>query len=399
MPRKHLTDKAIKSLRTVLPQEDFIDDGFTRRGITFGLRASRTGTKEFFVRYRDATKRYRRVSIGDAALLPLSKAHEKASDIASKLDQGLDPALERDAYKSAITFSDLCSQYLTIHAQQKKDGGQEDRRIIEADLLPAWGPQKACDVQRRDVIFLLDTIGIQRGAPVMANRTRALISSIFSFALEREIVTTSPCFGLKKKFKEKSKDRFLNDAEIKAVWKQLEDEVPEIRAALLFILLTGQRPGEVIQTKWSDVGDDNGWRLSSVQTKNGRSQTVPLSSGAIDLLTSLRHHRSPSAYIFKTSRSEHVKHRTLQNATTRIAARAQIESFTPHDLRRTAATLLRKTGARRETLAKILNHASNSVTDIYDHYNEVAEKRESLEKLWVLICGLTTPTTARRAVA
>jgi hypothetical protein len=180
MPRKHLTDKAIKSLKTALAQEDFIDDGLTRRGITFGLRVSRTGTKEFFVRYRDLTKRYRRVSIGDASIIPLSNAHEKASEIVSKIAQGLDPAYERDAYKSAITFADLCAKYLASHARQKKDCGQEDRRIIEADLLPAWSNHKACDIQRRDVIALLDGIGVERAAPIMANRTRALISSILA---------------------------------------------------------------------------------------------------------------------------------------------------------------------------------------------------------------------------
>ena len=381
MPRKHLTDNAIKSLKTALPQEDFIDDGFTRRGITFGLRVSRTGTKEFFVRYRDITRRYRRVSLGDATLLSLAKAHEKGSNIASKLDQGLDPAKERDSYKSAITFSDLCRQYLSIHARLKRDGGQEDSRIIKADLLPTWRARKACDIHRRDVIALLDSIGIQRAAPIMANRTRALISSIFTFAVERELVSSSPCYGLKKKFKEKSKDRFLSDIEIKALWNQVAGETPETRAALLFILLTGQRPGEVIRAKWSDIGDDNIWHLSRERTKNGRPQAVPLSSVAIKVLQELRGRGRDGSCIFKTSRSEHIKLRSLQNATSRISTKAHICPFSPHDLRRTAATLLRRVGTRRETLAKILNHVSSSVTDIYDHYNEADEKYAALEKL------------------
>jgi integrase len=399
MPRKHLTDRAIKSLTTALAQEDFIDDGFTRRGITFGLRVSRTGTKEFFVRYRDIAKRYRRFSLGDAALLSLAKAHEKASDISSKLDQGLDPAKDRDSYKNAITFSDLCSHYLSIHARLKKDGGQEDSRIIKADLLPAWGARKACDIHRRDVIALLDSIGIQRAVPIMANRTRALISGIFTFAVEREFVSSSPCYGLKKKFKEKSKDRFLSDIEIKALWNQVTEEAPETRAALLLIILTGQRPGEVIKAKWTDISPDHAWRLSNEQTKNGRSQIVPLNSGAIDILNDLRRRCDPNDCIFKTSRSQHIKHRSLQNATRRIAIKAKIPFFTPHDLRRTAATLLRKTGTRRETLTKILNHVSNSVTDVYDHYNEAPEKRDALEKLWKHIQPLIPLQTEHKAVA
>ena len=108
MPRKHLTDKAIKSLKTTLPQEDFIDEGFIRRGVTFGVRVNRTGTKEYFVRYRDLTKRYRRISLGDATVLSLSAARKKVSELVLKIAEGLDPAYERDSYKSAITFADLC---------------------------------------------------------------------------------------------------------------------------------------------------------------------------------------------------------------------------------------------------------------------------------------------------
>jgi len=399
MPRKHLTDKAIKSLRTSLPQEDFIDDAFSRRGMTFGIRVSRTGTKEFFVRYRDISRSYRRISIGDALFIPLFRAREKASEIVSKIAQGLDPAQERDAYKNAIKFSDLCAQYLSTHARLKKDLGQEDQRIIEADLLPAWGIYKACDIQRRDVIALLDLIGIQRAAPIMANRTRALISSIFSFAVERELVTVSPCQGLKKKFREKSKDRFLADSEISALWQHLEGESLETRAALQFILLTAQRPGEVITAKWADIGSDGIWRLSGETTKNGRQQIVPLSDGALSVLEALKGTPEPSDHIFRTARSPHIKHRTLQNATVRLANQANIASFTPHDLRRTAATLLRKTGSRTETLRKILNHAAGSVTDIYDHYNEAVEKRSALEQLWAHISGITTKQLILKAVA
>lgn len=399
MPRKHLTDKAVRSLKTSLSQEDFFDESFTRRGITFGIRVTMRGSKEFFVRYRDVNKRYRRLTIGDAKSLPLFKAHERAAAIASKLDQGLDPAAERDTYKNATTFKELCTSYQNLHAKLKKDGGEEDSRIIRADLLPSWGDRKACDIQRKEVIALLDQIGTARNAPVMANRTRALLSSIFNFGVERELVETSPCYGLRKKFKETSKDRFLSDSEIKSLWTQFEKEAPETRGALQFILLTAQRPGEVMTAKWADIGSDNIWRLSSEKTKNGKRQIVPLSEGAAAILADLKDDSAPGDYIFKTARSAHIKHRTLQNATARLATNAQIPDFTPHDLRRTAATLLRKTGTRTETLRKILNHSTGSVTDIYDHYNEATEKRVALTQLWMHLAAITAEHQPMQAVA
>ncbi len=212
-------------------------------------------------------------------------------------------------------------------------------------------------------------------------------------------MTTSPCYGLKKKFREKSKDRFLSDTEIKALWNHLEKESLETKAALLFILLTAQRPEEVMTAKWSDIGSDGIWRLSSEKTKNSRRQIVPLSEGAVSILEDLKRYSEPGDYIFKTSRSHHIKHRTLQNTTSRLASQAEIANFTPHDLRRTAATLLRKTGTRTETLKKILNHSAGSVTDIYDHYNEAEEKKRALEQLWQHIQKLTKSPAVLLAVA
>lgn len=151
--------------------------------------------------------------------------------------------------------------------------------------------------------------------------------------------------------------------------------------------------------KWSDIGEDGIWRLSSEKTKNSRRQLVPLSQGALAILEELKRGAEPGEYIFKTARSHHIKHRTLQNATSRLANHAEISNFTPHDLRRTAATLLRKTGTRTETLKKILNHVAGSVTDIYDHYNEATEKRASLEQLWMHIEKVAGKQPLMRAVA
>lgn len=151
--------------------------------------------------------------------------------------------------------------------------------------------------------------------------------------------------------------------------------------------------------KWSDIGEDGIWRLSSEKTKNSRRQIVPLSQGALAILENLKREAEPGDYVFKTARSPHIKHRTLQNATSRLSTQAEIGNFTPHDLRRTAATLLRKTGTRTETLKKILNHTSGSVTDIYDHYNEAAEKRAALQQLWAHVEKALGDQPVMRAVA
>jgi integrase len=49
--------------------------------------------------------------------------------------------------------------------------------------------------------------------------------------------------------------------------------------------------------------------------------------------------------------------------------------FTPHDLRRTAATIARRGGAKREDVKALLDHLEGDVTAVYDKYDMLAEKR------------------------
>ncbi len=57
-----------------------------------------------------------------------------------------------------------------------------------------------------------------------------------------------------------------------------------------------------------------------------------------------------------------------------------IAKWTPHDLRRTAASHIAALGTDRFTLARILNHADREVTGVYDRYTYDDEKRRALRK-------------------
>ena len=58
----------------------------------------------------------------------------------------------------------------------------EDERLLNQDVIPAWGKRKAKSITRRDVILLLDEI-VDRGAPIQANRTLAVVRKMFNFAM------------------------------------------------------------------------------------------------------------------------------------------------------------------------------------------------------------------------
>ena len=70
--------------------------------------------------------------------------------------------------------------------------------------------------------------------------------------------------------------------------------------------------------------------------------------------------------------------RSIWKAVKRIRDRCQVD-FRPHDLRRTAASLMTGMGISRLTVSKILNHVESDVTAIYDRHSYDAEKRQALD--------------------
>lgn len=112
------------------------------------------------------------------------------------------------------------------------------------DVLPLWGIRKAADIKKRDVVLLLEGV-VERGSPIMANNTLEKIRKMFNFAVERDILEFTPCYGVKKPTRQEYKDRVLTDKEIVTVWSGLETAgtTEEMKRALKLILVTAQRPG------------------------------------------------------------------------------------------------------------------------------------------------------------
>ncbi|EKE01487.1 MAG: integrase family protein [uncultured bacterium] len=64
-----------------------------------------------------------------------------------------------------------------------------------------------------------------------------------------------------------------------------------------------------------------------------------------------------------------------------MGAFKNIKHFTPHDLRRTAASHMTASGVSRLVVSKLLNHVENSVTAIYDRHSYDKEKKQAME-MW-----------------
>jgi integrase len=149
----------------------------------------------------------------------------------------------------------------------------------------------------------------------------------------------------------------------------------KIKRGLKLILVTAQRPGEVIRMQRSEIRD-GWWILPGLKVKNGKTHRVYLSSLAKELIGD-----GDADYVMESR----LKDRPM--CTTAMAHALQkrglkhmgIDHFVPHDLRRTAATNIARLGYSTEVIAKVLNHSVRGITAVYNRYQYDEQVKEAMQ--------------------
>lgn len=386
MPTIALNDRAVAGLKPTDRQVDYFD----RTLPGFGVRVNPAGRKTFILLHRLHGKLQRLTlrdpkaegNISTYPLLSLVRARELAREAMRGASEGRDVSAERKQAR-ARTFGALADDYLEKHAKRKKRSWREDARLIRAEL-ESWKHRPVASIRRSDVRELLDTI-VDRGAPVAANRTLALIRKILNFGVDVEWAEANVAAKLAKPAAEHSRDRVLTPEELRTLWTWLERQPdPALddqaareyrlnRTALKLRLLTAQRGGEVVQMRWQDVDLESGWwTIPAEHAKNGLPHRVPLPAMVIDIIGGqLQQADHKDAHVFTGIRGTRQRRNALEGL--------DVVDVRPHDFRRTAASLMTGGGIPRLTVAKILNHADSSVTAIYDRHSYDSEKRAALD--------------------
>ncbi len=374
MPKIRLNHRTIPTLTAGDWLTDYWDDILPG----FGVRVSQSGRKTYVVRFNGGGSR-KRVTLGTFPELSLADAREKARQLlASPRAEVAPPAPVQEVVveETGPTFGELADVYIERHAKVKKRTWRDDERNLKVDLLPAWEVRPASDIGRRDVAELLDRI-VERGAPILANRVKALVSKIYNFGIGRGLVENNPAMGVAMPAKERQRDRVLSEDEIRALWRVLDGQGVVMAATFKMRLLTAQRGDEVLRMRWDQI-QDGWWTIPAEVAKNGLSHRVPLSPQASALLELLRPITGHSPWVFASPKKSTAPITAIQKAAERISKRSEVD-FVPHDLRRTAASFMTSMGISRLVVSKILNHVESGITAVYDRHSYDTEKRQALE--------------------
>jgi integrase len=247
-------------------------------------------------------------------------------------------------------------------------------------------------IRRSHVHALLDRIVAgefardNKPSPVMANRTQAVINVVFAWYADRDDDFTNPLAGMKRKAKEKARERTLTDDELRAVWKTAEANPHPFGNYIRFLLLTACRRNEAAELPWSELNGD--WLLPAARNKAGVELLRPLSETAQKIIAS---QPKVGEYVFSTD-GDGVHHLSGYGRRKQAFDQASGTSgWTLHDLRRTARSLMARAGVPDQHAEQCLGHTIGGVAGTYNRHSYHSEKLRAYEKLAALIERIVSP--------
>jgi integrase len=297
--------------------------------------------------------------------MSVEQARKAAYSVVNEIAKGIDPKAEKAKIAKEMLFSELFDEFMNKHAKLHKKSWKYDEDQYRLHL-SQFAKKKIGNINKTDVINMHSSLAKNNGI-YAANHALVLLNTVFNKAINWGWNGTNPCIGIKR-FKEKSRERFIQGDEITRFFEALNNEPNEVFKDFFYIcLLTGARRRNVQSMNWQDINFNRcEWRIH--ETKNGESQTIPLIPQAITILKE-RFNNKINDWVFPSalSKSGHIEE--PKKAWKRILKIADIKDLRIHDLRRTLGSWQAATGANSYIIGKSLGHKTQAATAIYARLN------------------------------
>lgn len=312
---------------------------------------------------------------------------------------------EQRRQEARKSVTQLFEHWARVDLSKRKDGGSEVRRMFEKDVLPIIGHLAVADVKKGHITEVTDAL-LSRGVNRMAKQIFSLMRQMFRFAVDRDLIEHDPSASIRKAKiggKDVERDRVLSDAEIRQLFKQMPAArlLITTEAAAWLALSTCCRIGELLAARWEHVDLELGtWLIPAEHSKNGKPHTVTLSTFATEQFKRVHEISGKSTWCYpNTNNTGPVCSKTVtkqlgdrqrppgKGTLTNRSAHAQAlllpgGKWTPHDLRRTGATMMTALGVLPEVAERCLNHTEeNKIKRVYQRHSYAAEMAEAWQRL------------------
>jgi integrase len=349
-----------------------------------------------------------------ASGVSLADARVKARKLHAAVREGFDPLLERDAEREAkaalakmteiklMRFRDVAAAYIAAHEASWRNAKhrQQWSNTLDAYAHPILGDLPVADVDTGAVMRVLEPIWREKAET--ASRLRGRIESVLDYAKARgwrdgenparwrgHVANMLP---KRSKVQPVEHHAALPWREIGAFMAGLSTQEGLGALALRFTILTGARPSESIEARWSEIDTSAGvWTVPPSRMKAGREHRVPLSDAALSVLREVAplHDDTRGGWIFPGARAG----RPLSNmAFLMLLRRMERGDLTAHGFRSTFRDWAAETGQPADVAEAALAHTlGNKVQAAYQR-GDLLERRRKLMDTWAEFCARSEPS-------
>jgi integrase len=343
-------------------------------------------------RFRGVEKK---LSLGRFPETSLKKARARRDEARVQLEQGIDPAAERQAAliqtkaSAANTFSLVADEYVAKMEQERKAPATIKKARWFRDLLePDIGHRPISEISPHELLTALKRVE-RRGHHETAQRLRAFSGRIFRYAAATLRADKNPADVIRGALIAPTvvhHAAILEPLKVGELLRAIDDYPgkPETRVALQIAPHVFFRPGELRQARWSEVDlESQVWRIPADRTKSREQHIAPLSRQVLSLLQRLREFRNPGEFLFPAL---HTSLRSISENTLNVALRRLgygAEEMTAHGFRAIASTLLNESGLwHPDAIERALAHKDRDQVRAAYHRGAHWAERVKMAQWW-----------------
>lgn len=377
-----LTDIALKALKprdkpyTVSDERGLYVEVFPTGGVIWRYRYTLNGKQE-------------KVTLGKYPNLTLRNARIKRDEAGQAAAMGGSPAKQKQLAKVAAaqttTVAEFGERFFREIVEKDRKDTTIPRRYFEKSILPAIGQKPVGEVSTDDVRTIIWRKKAE-GFDAAAGALRGVLKRMFDYAQTCGLVAHNPVLALPMRHvhKAKARDRALAPTEIGTFLRAAfaSNIRRQFKLGLHLILLTMVRKSELLHARWVHVDLEQAeWHIPAENSKTGKPHIVFLSRQAVETFRELKLLAGTSELVLpgRGSLTKPFAHNAINTALKTALQNQPIPSFTIHDLRRTASTLLHENGWSSDVVEKALNHTIGGVRGVYNKAEYAPQRRKMLQ--------------------